>query len=88
MRIVERQKKLYDEIIEKYINSDPRYVWFTQGFDSKKVGAMKKYYKDRYNHKVEYPPPHPIVPLSLPTRGAIRRPFLFYIPGTPYLIIR
>jgi hypothetical protein len=47
------QPKLYDEIIDKYIKSDPRHVWFIEGFDPKKVDAMKKYYKDRYNQKVE-----------------------------------
>jgi hypothetical protein len=47
------QPKLYDEIIARYINSDPRHVWFTEGFDPKKVEAMKEYYKERYNQKVE-----------------------------------
>jgi len=45
--------KLYQKILDKYINSDPRHVWFTQGFDPKKVDAIKKYYKDRYDQKVE-----------------------------------
>ena len=47
------QPKLYDEIIAKYIDSDPRHSWFTQGFDPKKLQEIKKYYKDRYNQKVE-----------------------------------
>ena len=45
--------ELYDEIIEKFIKSDPRHVWFVDGFDPKKINAMKKYYKDRYNQNVE-----------------------------------
>jgi len=45
--------KLYDQIIATYIDSDPRHVWFTQGFDPQKVDAIKNYYKDRYNQKVE-----------------------------------
>jgi len=47
------QPELYDRIIAEYINSDPRHVWFTEGFDAKKVEAMKAYYKQRYNEKVE-----------------------------------
>ncbi len=47
------QPKLYDEIIAKYINSDPRHSWFTQGFNPKKLKEIKKYYQDRYNQKVE-----------------------------------
>jgi len=47
------QPEVYKEIIKKYIDSDPRHAWFTQGFDPKKVEAIKKYYKDRYNQKVE-----------------------------------
>ena len=47
------QAKLYDEIVEKYIKSDPRHVWFVEGFDPKKVEAIKRYYKERYNQKVE-----------------------------------
>ena len=47
------QPELYKEIIDKYIKSDPRHVWFVEGFDKSKVDAMKKYYKDRYNQKVE-----------------------------------
>ena len=54
MRVLKgKDKKNSMETIEKYINSDPRHVWFTQGFDPKKVDAMKTYYKDRYNQKVE-----------------------------------
>jgi hypothetical protein len=45
--------ELYKQIIDKYIKSDPRHVWFVEGFDPKKVEAMKKYYKDRYDQKVE-----------------------------------
>jgi hypothetical protein len=45
--------ELYQKILDKYINSDPRHVWFTQGFDPKKIEAMKKYYKDRYNQKLD-----------------------------------
>ena len=45
--------ELYKEIIAKYIDSDPRHQWFTQGFDPKKVDAMKAYYKERYNQKVD-----------------------------------
>jgi len=47
------QPNLYQEILDKFINSDPRHVWFTQGFDPKRVQEIKKYYKDRYNQKVE-----------------------------------
>jgi hypothetical protein len=32
---------LYDD---KHINNDPCHVWFTQGFDPKKIDAIKKYY--------------------------------------------
>lgn len=45
--------KLYQTILDKYISNDPRHVWFTQGFDPKKVDAIKKYYKERYDQKVE-----------------------------------
>ena len=45
--------ELYTQIIEEYINSDPRHEWFTKGFDPKKVQAMKDYYKERYNQNVE-----------------------------------
>jgi len=45
--------ELYEEIIKKYIDSDPRHQWFTQGFDPKKVEAIKAYYKERYNQKVD-----------------------------------
>ena len=47
------QEHLYQEIIDKYINSDPRHVWYTQGFDPKKIEEMKKYYKDRYNQNLD-----------------------------------
>jgi len=45
--------EVYEEILDKYIKNDPRHVWFIEGFDPKKVEAMKKYYQDRYNQKVE-----------------------------------
>lgn len=45
--------ELYEQIITKYIDSDPRHEWFTKGFDPKKVEAMKDYYKERYNQKVQ-----------------------------------
>ncbi|MFN2367275.1 MAG: multiheme c-type cytochrome, partial [Desulfurivibrionaceae bacterium] len=45
--------EVYDEIIDKYIKSDPRHVWFVEGFDPQKVDAMKQYYQDRYDQKVE-----------------------------------
>lgn len=47
------QPELYDEIIAKYINSDPRHLWFTEGFDPQKLEAVKKYYQDRYNQKID-----------------------------------
>lgn len=47
------QPKLYEEIVKKYIDGDPRHQWFTQGFDPKKVDAIKAYYKERYNQKVD-----------------------------------
>jgi len=45
--------ELYDEIIKKFIDSDPRHEWFTKGFDPKKIDAMKNYYKERYDQKVQ-----------------------------------
>jgi len=45
--------EVYTHILDKYINSDPRHIWFTQGFDPKKVEEIKKYYQERYNQKVE-----------------------------------
>ena len=45
--------EVYDEIIKKYIDSDPRHEWFTKGFDPKKIDAIKEYYKKRYNENVE-----------------------------------
>ncbi len=45
--------EVYDEIIDKYIKSDPRHIWFIEGFDPKKVDAMKQYYQERYDQKVE-----------------------------------
>ena len=46
-------RALYEQIIAKYIDADPRHAWYTQGFDPKKVEALKKYYKDRYDQKVD-----------------------------------
>lgn len=45
--------EVYEEIITKYIKSDPRHTWFVEGFDPQKVDAIKQYYKDRYDQKVE-----------------------------------
>ena len=47
------QPEVYDEIITKFIKSDPRHVWFVDGFDPKKVDDMKAYYQERYNQKVD-----------------------------------
>jgi hydroxylamine dehydrogenase len=47
------QEKLYQDILDKYIKNDPRHAWFTEGFDPKKVEALRKYYKDRYGQKVD-----------------------------------
>jgi hypothetical protein len=44
---------VYEKILEKYINSDPRHEWFTKGFDPKRLEEIRKYYKDRYGQKVE-----------------------------------
>jgi len=45
--------EIYEGIVKKYIDSDPRHEWFTKGFDPKKIEAIKMYYKKRYNEKVE-----------------------------------
>ena len=45
--------KVYEDIITKYIEGDPRHEWYIKGFDPKQVEAMKQYYKDRYNQKVQ-----------------------------------
>jgi len=45
--------EVYEKIVTKYIDSDPRHEWFTKGFDPKKVDMIKKYYKERYDQKVE-----------------------------------
>ncbi len=45
--------EVYEEIIEKFINSDPRHQWFTEGFDPKKLKEIKQYYQDRYEMKVD-----------------------------------
>lgn len=47
------RSELYEQIIVKFIDSDPRHEWFTKGFDPKKVQDMKNYYKERYGQKVE-----------------------------------
>ena len=44
--------QLYEDIIEKYINSRPEHEWFTKGFDPERVEAIKQYYRDRYNQEV------------------------------------
>jgi two-component SAPR family response regulator len=45
--------ELYDKIIKKYIDSDPRHEWFTKGFDPESLKAIRQYYKDRNNQKVD-----------------------------------
>ncbi len=45
--------EVYEHIIEKYINSDPRHEWFTKGFDPKRLEEIKQYYQDRYEQKVD-----------------------------------
>ena len=45
--------ELYQQIIDKYITSDPRHRWYTQGFDPKKVEEIKEYYRERYNQQVD-----------------------------------
>jgi len=47
------QENLYQEILDKYMNNDPRHTWFTEGFDPKKVEALGQYYKARYGQKVD-----------------------------------
>jgi len=45
--------EVYEKILAEYINDDPRHVWFTQGFDPKRVEEIKMYYKKRYKQTVE-----------------------------------
>jgi hydroxylamine dehydrogenase len=42
-----------NEIVNKYIDSGRRHQWFTQGFDPKKVEAIKASFMERYNQKVD-----------------------------------
>ncbi len=45
--------EVYKMIIKKYIDGRPEHEWYTKGFDKKRMEELKKYYKDRYNQKVE-----------------------------------
>jgi hydroxylamine dehydrogenase len=45
--------EVYEEIVGKYINSDPRQEWFTKGFDPARLKAIREYYEQRYHQKVE-----------------------------------
>ncbi|MBU0673084.1 MAG: cytochrome c3 family protein [Proteobacteria bacterium] len=45
--------EVYEEIIKKYIDGDPRHAWFTKGFDPKRLSEIKDYYKERYNQKMD-----------------------------------
>ncbi len=45
--------ELYKQILSKYIENDPRHDWYVKGFDPKRVEAIRRYYQERYNQKVE-----------------------------------
>lgn len=45
--------EVYRTIVEKFIDGRPEHQWFTRGFDPKRVEAMKNYYQERYQQKVE-----------------------------------
>lgn len=44
---------LYDELVKKYLDPDPRHEWYTKGISKEQLEKIKKYYEQRYGEKVE-----------------------------------
>ncbi len=40
--------ELYNELLKKYVLSDPRHEWFVKGVNKEQLEKMKKYYEKRY----------------------------------------
>jgi hypothetical protein len=45
--------QVYAKIIAQYITGRPEHAWYTQGFDPNKMEAIKAYYQQRYQQKME-----------------------------------
>ncbi len=45
--------EVYEKIVAKYIEGDPRHEWYVKGFDPKRLEEIRKYYQERYQQKVE-----------------------------------
>ncbi len=44
---------LYDELVKKYLDSDPRHEWYTKGMSKDQLDRIKKYYQERYGEKLQ-----------------------------------
>jgi hydroxylamine dehydrogenase len=44
---------VYDELVKKYLASDPRHEWFMKGMSKDQLEKIRMYYKKRYDEKVQ-----------------------------------
>jgi len=45
--------EVFEQIMKKYIETQPEHEWFVKGFDPKRLDEIKKYYEERYHQKVQ-----------------------------------
>jgi hydroxylamine dehydrogenase len=44
---------VYDELVKKYLDPDPRQEWYTKGISKEQLEKIRKFYQERYGEKMQ-----------------------------------